>query len=425
MSSASLLVAACSGDDITEGPADSGIESDSSFTGDGSIPGDSSTPTDGATEDAGVARPPWTLLSMNYKTESDMAAFSLDAGAVDGVLTYPGSIGLTSLTAEGPWLLEQSKDLVVKLDPSAPWRGGASWNVHGTEDAGAGLPYADPYQVVLGPAGKAYVPRFNRNALAVIDTTQNGDASAPTKLVDLSQFLESGDEDGNVDMVGGVYVASQHRVYVLLASFDLYLTDPVGYFTVCGSFHSKLVAIDTDTDTVVSPTDAGAPSAVTLPGYNAIALLPDFARHRLLAVNAGCNDEGVPDSGMPGTLHMREVDAFDLSTGTASKVLDLTGYPSAIALVDDHTLALGFDFGFSANLWDVSTNALGAEIPNAPDVFGYDGQGHLVGAKTDYLADGGMTHSIVSVSVADGGSTTIAPVPLRSAGFVGAADFWP
>lgn len=429
VSSSSLLVAACSGDDVTEGPADGGIATDGSIGSDGPFVVDGSTPADGSViTDAGLSRPPWTLLSLNYKSESDMTAFSLDAGAVDGVLTYPATIGLASTTATGPWLLEQSNDVVVKLDPTAPWRGGPSWNVRGTDGFDGGMPYADPYQVVLGPAGKAYVPRFNRNGIAVLDTTQTGIASAPTKIIDLSSYLDPTDEDGVVDMVGAAYVAAQHRLYVLLGSFDLYLTDPVGYYTICGDFHSKIVAIDTDTDALVSPADGGSgdTAAVTLSGYNATMLVPDLTRNRLLAVNAGCNDRGVADSGIPGALHMREVDALDLTTGVATKVLDLTvsGFPSTVAPIDANTIAFGFDY-YTGNVWDVTSSSLGAAITNAPDVFSYDGQGHLVGAKTDYLSDGGSSKSIVSVDLSDGGSTILAPVPLRQNGFVGAAAFWP
>ncbi len=347
VSSSSVLVTACSGDDVTEGPADSGSAIDGSIRGsDGSFLTDSSAPTDGAVmTDAGVSRPPWTLLSINYKSESDLTAFSLDAGAVDGVLTYPANIGFASTTPTGPWLLEQSNDIVTKLDPSAPWRGGPSWNVRGSDGFDGGMPYADPYQVVIGPAGKAYVPRFNRNGIAVIDTTQSGVASAPMKIIDLSKYLDATDEDGVVDMVGAAYVSTQHRLYVLLGTFDLYLTDPVGYYTICGAFHSKIVAIDTDTDALVSPVDGGSgdTDAVTLSGYNATVLVPDLTRNRLLAINAGCNDQGVVDSGVPGALRMREVDALDITTGLATQALDLTssGFPSTVAPIDANTIAFG------------------------------------------------------------------------------------
>jgi hypothetical protein len=135
----------------------------------------------------------------------------------------------------------------------------------------------------------------------------------------------------------------------------------------------------------------------------------------------------VPDSGVPGDTHMREVDAFDLSTGIATRALDLDadGFPSALAMTDATHLAIGFDFGFGGNIWDVTTNALGAALTNAPDVFAYDGQGNLVGAHTDFLADGGQAVSLVSVRVDDGGVTSFGPAAFRKLpAFVSAVDYY-
>src|SRR5438045_2081823 len=83
------------------------------------------------------------------------------------------------------------------------------------DDGGGGTSYADPVAVVMGPSGKAYVPRFHRNKLAVIDIAQPAaDAAAPVKTIDFSSYLDPADRDGNVDMAGAVYVASQQRLYV-------------------------------------------------------------------------------------------------------------------------------------------------------------------------------------------------------------------
>src|ERR1700729_2225645 len=126
-------------------------------------------------------------------------------------------------------------------------------------------------------------------------------------------------------------------MYVLLGNLDLFLVDPLGFFTLCGTTDSEIVAIDPDTDTLVSSTDGGADtSATVLTGYNAIALVPDLARNRLLAISAGCSDSGPPDSGIAGATHMREIDAFDFGSGSASKALDLdsSGFPSAVAVTD-------------------------------------------------------------------------------------------
>ena len=211
-------VVACEGDDVTEGPADAGNEACACIdTGVGDA-------GDGSSNEASTGHPPWALFTVNYSDQSDMVALSTATGSVDGVFNYASKYGATSVSTDGPWVLQQSTDLVQKLDPSAPFRGGSTWSVLGTDDGG--YPNANPYKVIAGPAGKDYVLRFNRNEIAVIDTTQTGTNLPPTKFIDLSSYLDGTDEDGEVDMLSGAYVASQHRVYVLLANVDTYNIDP-------------------------------------------------------------------------------------------------------------------------------------------------------------------------------------------------------
>jgi hypothetical protein len=415
--SAAAILIACSGDDVTEGPADAG---DDASPFDGSFP-DTST-TDAATPDGGdadVSRPPWALITINYGTNSDLLAFSLTANAPDGVFNYASKYGGTSIASDGPWALEQYTDIVAKMDPAHPWQPTSSWNVRGATDGGDSDSYADPYKVVAGPTGKDYVLRFNRNQIAVLDTTQTGTNLAPKPFIDLKQYLDPTDADGEIDMVSGAYVASQHRLYVLLANFDLYNVDPKAYFTLCGTTHSEIVAIDTDTDTLVSAADGGtSTSAVVLGGYDAVGLVYDTAGGRLFAINSGCSDPSATDGGPPGTTHMREIDSFDVSTGATAKALDLDAVdePVAFAQIDATHLALRlehYDFSFGVvNSWDITTSVLGAVIPNAPDLFASDGQGHLVGVTTSYFADGGSGTSIQSVNVSDGGVTTLGVPPV-------------
>lgn len=413
--STSAILIACSGDDVTEGPSDGGYDA-SPF--DGSFP-DSATDasTTDAASDAGVSRPPWALVSINYAASSDLVAFSLSANAVDGVFNYASKYGGTSIASDGPWALEQYTDIVAKMDPAHPWQATSTWNVRGA-DGGDPDPYADPYKVVAGPTGKDYVLRFNRNQIAVLDTTQTGTNLAPTSYIDLSQYLDPTDADGEIDQVSAAYVASQHRLYVLLANFDLYNVDPKAYFTLCGTTHSLIVAIDTNTDTLISAADGGAStSAVTLGGYDAVGLVYDTAGGRLLAINAGCSDSSATDGGPPGATHMREIDSFDVATGATANVLDLDAVdePIAFAQIDATHLALRlehYDFSYGAvNSWDITTSTLGGVIPNGPDLFASDGKGHLVGVTTSYLADGGTSTALLSVDVNDGGVTTLGVPP--------------
>ena len=72
--------------------------------------------------------------------------------------------------------------------------------------------------MVVGAGAKAYVLRYTRNQIAILDTSQTADAGAPIGTIDLGAFVQPADADGTVEMSAGVYVASrinvgdQHRV---------------------------------------------------------------------------------------------------------------------------------------------------------------------------------------------------------------------
>ncbi len=408
-----LMLAACDGDDTTialdGGPVDAGASDVTVMTDSGAL-----TDSGGGT-DAQEGTPPWLLLSLNYPQKSEMTAFSVSAKHVDGTLTYPGFIGATSTQGGSLYLMEQQNDVIVKLDPKAPWKGGPSWNVRLDDAYDGGKSYADPVAVV--PVGnKAYVLRFNRNKIAVLDTTQTGDGGAPTKTIDLSSLLGGTDGDGHVDMSAAVYVPSKQRIYVLLGNWDLTKTPAVQTipFTPCLATKPFVIAIDATNDALVSLGGTGPGGGIELPGYNPLfgGMIYDATRDRFLVVQAGCNVDG-GDAG-PGALLRREVDQIGLTSGAASVALDLTsyGYPSAMTMLDADHMVLGFDFGYQAFPWTIGGDAgLGAQIPNAPDLFLSDGKGNLLGTHTDFFSDGGSASSIVSVQIADGGVTTLGPVP--------------
>jgi len=398
---------ACASDDTIAWPGPDGGAVDASV--------DSTVPISdaGSTSDAGSA-PPWLLLSVGGSVPTtDMVAYSLPKRAVDGRITYDG-FGTTYVDGPVLWLLRQQGDIVRKLDPSAPWRGGPSWNVAAKDRADGGANYADPIAVVAGPAGKAYVLLFNRNLVAVIDPTQNQDPATPLKTIDLSRFVDPADGDGTVDLSGAVYLPARKRLYLLLGNFDL--TSATDGYIKCNAEKPSLVAIDVDSDTVV-------PGAISFGGYEPVfgALHYDAPRDRFLVLSAGCNDPG--DAG-PGALHKRQIDAIDPNTGAAETVLDLTGqgYPLAHAQTDANHWAIGF--GAQAYAWDVTSSSLGSAIAGAPSLFAYDGQQSLVGTTTDYFADGGSATSVVSVRLDDGGTTSYGPAPISPGQYIGSVDSW-
>jgi len=430
---ACAAVLACSSDDtVAPPPRGGGSDGASADSGNG---GDDGEVIDAGGDAGDGGR--WLLLSIGDPAKTEAVAYNLSSRTVDGRLSYDG-FGTTFVDdaadpsgAGSPkaslWNLEQQSDIVRRLDPNAPWQSGPSWNVRLEDRPAGGSSYADPVAVVSGPAGKAYVLRFNRNALAVIDTTEQKDASAPVKTIDLSRFVDPVDGDGIVDMTGAVYLPARKRLYVLLGNIDLKNVDPQGSFILCNAAKPRIVAIDVASDTIVPALDGGAGEALAFDGYNPVfnGLTYDVPRDRLLVLSAGCNDRS--DAGT-GALHKRQIDAIDPNTGAAETLLDLTskGYPSARVRTDASHWAIGFGFGAEAYRWDVTSKSLGGAIPNALDVFAYDARQSLVGTKTNFLADGGSSTSLVSIELGNGSVTTLGPVPFSSTNQFppGAVDYW-
>jgi hypothetical protein len=150
----------------------------------------------------------------------------------------------------------------------------------------------------------------------------------------------------------------------------------------------------------------------------------DAPNNRLLVLETGCSTTEA-DGGV-GPVVRREVEAVSLTDGSTHQLLDLTAsaYPQAMFYIDAHHVILQLDTAYT---WDPTTTALGPAIPNAPDTFGVDGQGNLVGVTQDYGADGGPSGiSVLSVSSGDGGVTTLGQNPFSlTNGFVGGAQLWP
>jgi hypothetical protein len=423
------------GDDTEVAPVDAGpdasLESDSGGfeTGafDSSALPDAST---GADAEAGQPPPARLLLSYNATTQSELDVFGLQSQGVDGRLVYPGFIGTTATTGSSPWLLEQASDLVARLDPIQPWIMRSSWNValHDATDAGFAAPYSDPDGIVVGAGTQAYVLRYTRNLIAVLDTTQDVDGGAPSSTIDLSGQVQAGG-DGYVEMSAGYFDPATSKTYVLLGNIDRFNVASDGYTQLCSNTHPTLVAIDTATNAVVAPPvgDAGT-SGFALQGYDPAfgpsAMVYDPANNRLLVLESGCSTAGT-DGGV-GPVTRRGVEAVSLTTGAVTQLLDLSSqaFPQAIFYVDQHHVVLQLD---TAYMWDPSTTTLGPAIPNAPQAFALDAKGNLVGLNQQVSTDGGPGGwNVVSVNATDGGVTTLGQNPFSlSNGFVGGVQLWP
>lgn len=391
------------------------------------------TGADTSVRDAGVeaAVPARLLLSYNASTTSELVAFNIGTGQVDGRLTYPGFIGTTSTqSSNNPYLLEQANDVVGRLGHSSPWILESTWSVKLADRADGGASYSDPAAVLVGAGTKAYVLRYTRNQIAIVDTSQNADAGAPVGTIDLAGLLQTGDTDGTVEMTAGVYVPSKRLVYVVLGNINRNNVSTDGYTLLCSPTVSNVIAIDVDTDKVVKLNGGGANGALALVGTNPVfgGLAYDAASDRLLILHAGCNTPA--DGGGAGAVVKRRVEELSLFTGETRMLFDATskGFPSGFVFIDPQRAVLQFDFtGFETYAWDPRDLALGAAITNAPDSFVYDGAGNLLGLSTSYLADGGIGGiDVLSVRIADGRKTKLGTNPFSLAGgFVGGVDLWP
>ncbi|HSQ66813.1 MAG TPA: hypothetical protein VLM85_26520 [Polyangiaceae bacterium] len=406
----------CSGDDVTYAPEAGQPKSDATVDAP-------------ASPDAGDATVPQRLLMTQIATKGELVAFNTQTKQVDGRLSFPG-FGVV-VRSGGTYLLETGQDIVARLDPSQPWKVQSTWSVAMDDAFDGGESYADPIQIVQVSSSKAYVLRYNRNRIAVVDPSANADAGAPSSSVDLSSLMQAGDGDGHVDMSGAVYDASRQRLYVALANIDIHLVDPQGYFLLCAGTKSTLIAIDTTNDTLVNLGGTGPGGGVELAGYSPQmgflgGVLLDAASDRVLVLSTGCN-QPTTDGGT-GALVGRLVEAVDLKANTTQVLLDASAqdFPGQIFYLDGTHAIAQFGYGPFATTfrWDPTQPSLGTAFATAPDLFDLDLAGNrMLGPETTFASDGGAgPMNVIGVDLGDGGVTVLGQNPfLESGGFLGNA----
>jgi hypothetical protein len=381
--------------------------------------------------DAGDAPPRVLLIQGNPRT-SELAAVNLTTHTVDGRLAFDGGYGTTSSLGSDPYLLGGESDLVTRLDAREPWKPVASWDVHGDDGQDAGDPNANPVAVVPTSCSKAYVLRYNRDRIAVIDQSQPA-GGVPTKYIDLSSLRQPGDPS-RVEMTSAVYVPAKKKVFVLLGNADLSRTvkvmGPFGEETklLCAvSLKSSVIAIDPETDEVVSLGGTAPGGGIALEGYNpplGTPLIYDAALDRLLVLQAGCNED-VGDGG-PGGIIRRRVEQVDLATRTVKTLLslDTKGFPSSLAFVSGEHAALAFYF--DGYFWDPRQPTLGPAIAGGMDVIARD-RGAFIGTRATYFADGGVGPlQVVSVPITDAAPSVAVENPFsKPGGYIAGIESWP
>jgi len=430
---AGLWAAGCGDDEVFRKSEVPVFDASTSF--ETSTDPDSATPDSSTRLGCGNAAgtPQRLLLSINNTTTSELAAFNVEGKVVEGRLTYPGFIGLTSSLGSDPYLLEQATDVVARLDAKKPWEVVSSWSVAGDDKTDGGEPNASPASVVVPDCGKGYVFRYNRNKVAVIDTTRVADGGAAESYLDLSPLVQPNDTDGFVDMVAALYVPTKKRIYVLLGNNDRKKISSDGFKALCADTKPSVVAIDSSTGQLV-PLGGTAPGGgIALGGYSPILGTPlayDAARDRLIVLSGGCNTD---NGGVPGAVQRRRVEEVDLATKQVKTLLslDTEGFPQSMVFIDGSRAAISF-YG-QAFFWNPSQTTLGAEIPGGLDYAAHDGKGSLVGVRATYLGDGGAGPiEVVRVPYGDGGVPDAASVVklgenpfTNNGGFMSGAEMWP
>jgi hypothetical protein len=384
----------------------------------------------------GGSEPQRMFVTFTGSTASETVVLDMATKAVEGRLSFPG-FGITDArNASTVFLLEQNTDVVAKLNTSKPWTTDSTWNIDLLDAVDGGSQYSDPVQSVVQTGARAYVLRYERNGIAVVDPSKTVTGGAPSSVVDLASLVQPGDADGVVDMVAGAYVASSQRLYVVLANVNQVDATMYGG-VVCGGEVSTVVAIDTTTNAIVSLGGSGPKGAIALTYYNPVSVVYDAPGNRLIVVSAGCSQKpSGADAGL-GAASLRGVEAVDLATGKSTSLLALeasafpAGFvdlPTSFAYIDSTHAALGFDqTGQAVYSWDPTSTKLGPLVPNAPDVFTYDGKGHLVGTRIDTSSGGAASTAVVSVAFPGGASTTLGTdvTSITGASYVSSVDVWP
>lgn len=383
--------------------------------------------------------PPRVLLSMNNTSSSEIVAFNLNDKKADGKLTFPSPLGFTSSQGSDPYLLQASNDVIARLDPKDPYKVVSTWSVRGDDAKDGGLPNANPVSLVVPNCSKGYVVRFNRNKIAVIDTTKvsTGTPAPADAYIDLAPLLQAEDKDGLVEATAAIHVPSKKRIYVLLGNVDFTKIATDGFTALCANTKPSIVGIDDATGNIVSLNGAGPQGSILVEGYNPFIgsfFHYDAARERLLVFSGGCNvDDG---DGGAGAISRRRVEEVDLATGAVKTLLNLDGtfdFPSGMAFVDGTHAAIGF-FG-QAFFWDPTQPALGPEIPGGLPFLAGDGKGNIVGMRQVSRGDAGKGIEVVRVPFpaagSDAGIDAAAVEKLgddpftNNGGFPGGIEAWP
>ena len=333
--------------------------------------------------------------------KSEAVVVGLDPASILGRIPIDDGDSVASASEDRGFVLERTTGLIHVLDPFD--RANVSVTLSSTDAPDSGL--SNPRAVVVAAGSKAYVLRYAKNTLKVVDLTGAPSSASPT--IDLSSFMASGDPDGLVDVRSGIFDPSTKRAYVLLQRIDqpdFSGSDP-DYVARCLPVHGAVVGIDTTTDQIVDLNGDKPGTAIELLGINpngadANGLAFDSSSRQLLVANTGCYVPGeIARSG-------RGIEAVDLATGTSRWLYQttLTSRVDALVWVDATTSFV--QQGGDWYAWNPTQPTLGTKLSDFPKAPVYDRAGRIVGLSK---ADGGW--SVVALDLATGLTAPLATSP--------------
>jgi len=409
------------------------------------------------------------LVSVNGASRSEVFAVNLASRAVDGRFSFDTGLGSASTGGALPLVIQQGNDLVVTMNAQKPWEPLGSWNVAGDDQpADAGPGNSQPLAAVVPTGSAAFILRYNRNRLAVIDTAQTADAAAPVRYIELSSLLQSGDGDGQIDVTSAVYVPRNRRIYVLLGGYDrtAFAADQTNL--ACLNLSPSVIAIDAVTGELISLGGTAPGGGIALKGYNpwiSAPLVYDEAGDRLLVLHGGCSsasDTRVQSASASG-VQRRGIEEVSLATNASTMLVSFdgatgpTGFPSSLTVTRDNAAVVAFTYPAEAFVWNTRKSALGPKLSASFDWVTRDAAGNVFGVATRKAADAQPARTDVVVSrvkasslaswiaaegasgatPTDAGGETATPLPVetfveipnvlsdQSFIFVGGASVWP
>ncbi len=349
----------------------------------------------------GAAPTSWALfVASDFVTNSEVAAVDVTAGALGGRASFADGDTIVYGSGHRGFALERTRGRVSVLGATTPWTVDRTIDLAASDDAGVG---GNPYAVVVGAGAKAYVVRYAKNAVDVVDTA----TGAVTGSVDLAAELD-GDPDGLVDAFDAAYDPTTQRLWVVLQRIDQTEFGPgPDYVGACAARLPRVVAIDTTSDTLVDLNGAAAGTAWELVGANPNALVADFAHGKLWVADAGC----WVAAGDAGTgRDRRGVEALDLTSGAAGFVWQTTDLDrvSGLIVVGAGSAFVGTGYPPAWHPWDMTSSPIGAADVDVPTQPIADGAGALLGLASSPDGDGGTRLDAVRYDPTNHTTTTVA-----------------